>query len=131
MLVPSTTHRNRRGNNVFDGQVLSTPRDGHDYRIGADDEEHQRMLRHFEPSFDTAIRESIAEIAEMRMAGTLRPFVEGEAIGAAPAPKKPKKHTAKELKQYQDQRRQWQREEMLALRRKNDEAIRELLNDRY
>lgn len=117
---------NARGNLVdVTGKTGKTPT--HLLNIGTDDVEHQAMLRFFEPSFEETLREVMAEVFEMRMSGTLRPFVEGEPIGALPRVVKKRLLTPEQMRRSHNETMRWRREATLELRRKNDATIRRLL----
>ena len=118
------SHRtNRRGQPLVNNKTEPT-RD--DFKLGNDDREHQFMLRYFEPNFEETLREVCLEVAEMRIEKRLRPFVEGEPIGAYKKPPKPKRVTDAQVREYKRKRYEWGQEELRALRAKNDAELKRL-----
>jgi hypothetical protein len=117
--------RNSRGIVTVNGQTQKTA--VHLMGLGADDKEHQDMSAFFCPLFEATVREVCREVAAMRAAGTLRPFTEGEPVGALPRRVRLKPPTPARLKREHDQRMQDRQREMLALRRRNDANIEALL----
>lgn len=81
----------------------------------------------FNPGVDAQVDQIMREVQHMRNTGRLAPFVEGEPIGRIrPRVKRPKIKDADLIKQ----RNKWaedRRKEMLALRKRNNRTIRELL----
>lgn len=117
---------NKRGEQVLDGRVQKANKLDTGRKLGSADAEHQEMLRFFEPSFEETLREVVREVALMRTNKTLRPFVEGEPIGAY----KPTPHvkiSEKTILEFECKRHEQAREEMLALRTQNDNLLRRLL----
>jgi hypothetical protein len=82
------------------------------------------------PLFESTIRQIVQEVEEMRLAGTLKPFVEGEHLGKLPRGVRPKKMTAAQARAAHNQRMQQRQEDMLALRKRNDGTIEALLSRR-
>lgn len=119
--------RNRKGHLIVDGKSEPPNRPDNLTKLGQDDNEHQVMQRFFEPSFEESLKEVLQEISVLHNLGLLRPFKEGEPIGAYHKPPKPKRLTDKQVIEYRNKRRQWAREEMLTLRARNDITMREIL----
>lgn len=115
---------NRRGVMLLNNQAQRTDTTGG--KLGADNEEHQTLVKYLEPSFDNTLKEVLREVYRMRTDGKLRPFVEGEPIGAyAPLPQPPRATDA-EVHDYHRRKHEWQRDELRMLRTKNDETMKEM-----
>lgn len=112
---------NKQGVPTVENQTLPTNTVDH-----MTDREPPMVIR--EPSFEETVREVIREVAELRYLGKLEPFYEGQPVGAYKKIKRPKAPTKKEIAEYHRKRREWQREEMLSLRAKNDQIMREVLS---
>jgi hypothetical protein len=91
-------------------------------RLGQNDDEYQRMQRYEQPLLDPLVREIEQEVEQMREAGTLRPFVEGEPIGVIPRLVAPRPRPVVDKSRRMEEKRA----EMLALRRRNDAVMRSL-----
>ena len=81
-----------------------------------------------ENTFDQTMHEIAVEVEQLRLAGRLRPFVEGEAIGVLPR-RVPRGRrirtytTSSDLKARYEKRQR----ELMELRARNDENIRSIL----
>ena len=113
-----------QGHFIIDNKVVPSLKLDDNRKLGQEDQEHQRMQRYFEPSFEDTLREVCHEVFQLRIEKKLRPFVEGEPIGAYKKIPPPRKYTPKEVVEYRNKRRQWAQAELLALRAKNNEAMR-------
>lgn len=107
------------------GHVLPTTANDHDMRPGREDAEDLALRTFLNPDFEATLREVCHEVESMRLSGTLRPFVEGEPIGVLPKRKKTKP-TKTDPRAYA-RKMEEQRAEMLELRRRNDQRIKEVL----
>jgi hypothetical protein len=116
---------NDQGVTVINGKTQKTPT--HLLGRGEDDKEHRDLLKLLRPAFETTLREVCQEVAAMRIAGTLRPFTEGEPIGVLPRRVRIKPPTPARLRREHNQRMQDRQAEMLALRARNDADIEALL----
>lgn len=81
----------------------------------------------YNPLLNNTVRQIAQEVEQMRQAGMLRPFTEGEHVGALPRRVHSKKVTDAQVAKFYKQRKEEQREVMLQLRARNDESIRSLL----
>ena len=79
----------------------------------------------------TAVEMAVIEIERetqvLRGLDLLKPFVEGEPIGKYVRVRR-KKPTPQEIAEYHAKRREWRRQEMLALRAKNNADMEAILN---
>lgn len=116
-----TVRRTRRGELITDGKVNTTAIDA---VSGENNEEHRILMRFFEPSFEETLDEVCLEVAEMRYSGKLRPFIEGEPIGAYKRIPRPKPPTAAQVRDYHNRSREFARKEMLELRAENNRRLR-------
>jgi len=112
---------NHQGKMVVNGRVMPTTT----HESKPEDEGGEAALQSEQPLVDALVTSIIREVNEMRKAGTLRPFTEGEPIGALPRLVEaaedavdPKYARARVM---EDRRR-----EMLALRKSNDADMRRL-----
>lgn len=118
---------NQQGLATIGGKTLRTLVTDSNTRPGRDDLEHQTTLDFERPDLEPLVREIMLEIAEERMAGKLRPFVEGEPIGVLPRLVRKRALTDTEVCKARNRRMEDHRREMLALRKSNDEDMRRLL----
>jgi len=118
----SPVYHNHQGKTVINGRIMPTTT----VEAMPDRADEDEIIRASEqPLIDATVKEIIHEVNEMRRAGTLRPFVEGEAIGALPRMVEPV-CSAVDPRHEQRCRMEDQRREMLALRRSNDATMRRL-----
>ena len=87
----------------------------------------KELEHHYNPPLDQEIREIEREVDAMRHAGTLRPFVEGEAIGAFPRRVRSLRLSKEELNTLHNERMQRRQTAMLAHREQNDRVLDSLL----
>jgi hypothetical protein len=119
-------NRNRRGHIVVQGKTdKSLPQEEYGFReLNRRDRDTEDYLS---PEFDTTVKEVTREVEQMRAAGKLRPFIEGEAVGVCPPRVRRVKVTRHTVSQEHNRRMEEKRAEMLKLRAKNDKALKEAL----
>lgn len=106
-----------QGKPVIKGRVQPTVTTDDDHRQSDVDLAEHRFL---EPTFDELLNDAVREVEEMRLNGRLRPFVEGEAIGAYREQPKPKPLTPAALRREHNERMQRRQANMLRMRWRND-----------
>lgn len=79
---------------------------------------------------DATVREIVREVQDMHYAGAVKPFREGEPIGACPRRVVKKKLTKDQIRKFHNERMTRHREDMLALREQNDAEIAAILGVR-
>lgn len=117
----------KRGTQMVKDAAQKAPMTDDSMRPGNDDSEHITMRRWLSPQLDELLTDIKQEIAEMFEAGTMRPFVEGEHIGRIPKRVKKRSIGDQALRKEQARRKEEQRADMLALRKRNNATMRSLL----
>lgn len=121
-----TYERTRRGLFRVSGRVLPARIIDDSLKPGRQDWEDKTVLGLENPELDPIVREIEREVAADRLAGRLKPFIEGEPIGVLP-----RRVRVKSVRRYwndHDTRMEEKRAEMLALRARNDATIESLLS---
>lgn len=91
------------------------------------DEAHGMSFDRAPDNLDEVVRDIMHEIAEERAHGKVRPFAEGEPIGIIPRRVDRADVTDADVAEYRARHQEWERGEMLALRRANDRLMGDLL----
>ena len=101
--------------------VLKTPKAKNPDNLGFIEDDRNQI------DLERIIAEIFREIQEERMAGVVKPFVEGEPIGACPPPRPVVVFTREQLVAAHNARMERKREALTTLRERNDRTIEELL----
>lgn len=126
--VQGTYYTDSRGNHI----AISKRRIDPDQEQGKPETAHDAdTFGEFAPTLDSTLHEIMMELQRDRAYGMIRPFVEGEAIGACPRRVSRPRITAAQHTKEKNKRRERQRAEMLELRTKNDAIIASILGRKF
>lgn len=112
-------------NLLFDGQHLPKLRENDRFKYAGEEvtATDQRLQAFYSTDLDRNFKDAYREIMEMRAIGKLRPFVEGEPIGALPRRVRTKTMTPAAIRKTYNSWRDDKQKAMLALRAKNDTVL--------
>jgi hypothetical protein len=81
----------------------------------------------YNPLLDNTVRQIAQEVAQMRIAGTLTPFIEGQPIGVLPRRIRVRPLTDVQIRKEYNKRKEEERDAMLALRKRNNTTMKSIL----